>query len=515
MAKSVKSVLPAIAIRYQTLHDLLGKPVNDPAVEAVLARVGKVKLSPDFIVAKQAGFDISLEQPAGAKRNAKKLLATLFLFSEGKDGHRACAELPKGFAFAPRAELLARLPTPETTWKLGKGKVPVSTQGVDTDTWTRDGLEVSANYRDGVTEYLTVSIPEDGLGGREVATHPLHFETRPPDAPPDAELVGMALLVAWAADRFGLPAKHAGSALGVQLVKRAITPRTFLVGACNGTLATLDFDPKLVDFVWGYTHRMFLGDDDADTRAKADAKIAKMLGLGRDDERAYTDDFLASFAKIVKNPFHVPDSWEAVDRIAPVLDARFADYQATAFATPPDLALYERAAKLRDSRAITPTRAAIAKATADDALADDLVALLDRPLTDKAVKAVLARAGLPIGKRIDEQANPALGVSYTGAKFKIAGKPQLGVADVCFYASKQTSYIRGIGDEVEFVGYPGALPHGLRLGARRAEVADVLGSPRKATPDYDYWSPSKRRLISCRYARSKLVFVRFGRPADS
>ncbi|MBA3540764.1 MAG: hypothetical protein H0T79_14225 [Deltaproteobacteria bacterium] len=349
------------------------------------------------------------------------------------------------------------------------------------------------------------------MTSKDLSTHPLHFATRPPDAPAGAELVGMGLLVAWAAHHFGLPKKHAKSEVGKQLLGRTITPRTFLVTACKKTLTSEDVDPKLVDFLYGYTNRMFLGED---ARDATDKPIAKLLRLGRADERAFTDDFLGTFKTAVPNPFLVPDSWDAVERITPILDARWFDYQKTKFEASPDLSLYETAAKLRDAKKLSVKRAKVVADTVDHALTEELIALVDRPLSDKAVQAVLSRAGLPIGKKIDEQANPRLGVSYMGAKFAIAGKRVMGVDSVCFYANKQKSYIRGLKAEVQFVGYPGVLPNGLAFGALRAAVVKKLGTPKESGTASDVWYPSKHRRVSCLYARGKLVSIEFGKPRD-
>ncbi len=495
----------AIPVKYSTLVGLLGKQVDDPAVTAMIAKAGKVTVKSDFIIAKEAGFDFSLDRPPGAK---KKVLSTLFLFPDGKDGHRGYADLPAGFAFTTRTDLLGKLPAPAVSWKLGKGKVPASTKDVIWDQWTVDGYDVSANYRGGAeVRHITVSAPEEATGGQDLSTHPLHFETKPPDAPPDAELVGMALLVAWAADRFGLPAKHASTELGKQLVARQITPRAFLVKACGKTLSSLDFKPELGDFLYEYLHHIV---DDEGARAKADKQIAKLLHIDDPERRAYTDDFVATFAGAVENPFYVPDSWEALDRLAPVIDARLADFKATGYAAPPDLEIYKKAATLRDKQKVTPARAQLAAATADDALADDLVALIGRSLKEPAVKAVITRAGMPVGKRIDQQANPALGVAYMGTNMQIDGKKQLGVDAVWFYAAKQKSYIRGIGAEVEFAGYPGKLPRGLALGDSRAAVAKKLGKPTNTYDDSDYWE-DKRLRLGCDFSKGKLVELRIGR----
>jgi hypothetical protein len=502
----------AVAVSYKQLVGLLGKPPKDPAVTAVLATAGKVTIKPDFIIAKEAGFDFSLGRPEGAKRNAPKVLSTLFLFADGADGHRGYRDLPRGFAFTTRDELIGALPAPVVSWKIGKGKVPVATDGVSHDTWLVDGIEVTANYRGSSVGHINVSLPDDATGGTDLSTNPLHFATKPVDAPPDAELVGMALLVAWAATRFGLPAKHAGSALGKQLVAREITPRGFLVGACDRRLTSLDVDPKLADFLYEYEHHLV---DDEGARDDADTEIAKLLGFDDPSRRNFDDDFRASFTGVVENPFHIPDSWAAVDRLAPVLDARLADYQATGFTKAPDLALYKKAAKLRDAVSVTPDRAAAAAApTADAKLADELVALIGRSLKDAAVKAVITRAGMPIGKKIDQQANPALGVAYMGTNFEIDGKKQLGVDAVWFFAAKQKSYIRGIGAEVEFAGYPGPLPRGLALGEARAAVTRKLGAPTRSSDDGDYWEPSPSLRLSCTFEGDKLVRVYFGQPKN-
>src|SRR5512140_1930544 len=165
MAKARAVKTKAIPVPYATLAGLLGKPVDDPAVTKMLAKAGKVSVKSDFILAKEAGFDYSIERPEGAKRKA---LSALFLFPEGKDGHRGYADLPKGFTFTTRAELLAALPAPHTSWKLGKGKVPVDTNGVLHDTWTIDGLDVCASYRQSnEVGHITVSLPDDATGGQD------------------------------------------------------------------------------------------------------------------------------------------------------------------------------------------------------------------------------------------------------------------------------------------------------------------------------------------------------------
>jgi hypothetical protein len=483
-----------------TLRALLGKTADE--VKETLAAAGKVKYSSDHIVAKEAGFEIALDRPPGAK---KKVLHTLFLYP-------AFGEAPKGFAFTTRKALLASLPAPHRTWVIGKGKVDVTSEGVSHDTWTIDGYDVSASYdKAGAVRDLLVSTSQAATGS-SLSTLPLHFETKPADAVDDASLTGMALLVAWAADRHGLPAKHAATEKGKAFAARKLTPRRFLIEACGKTLSTLDVAPAVGEFLSTYTHNTYCDDDGA--REATYAPIQKLLRLPRPDEARYTDDYLGTFSDL-ESSAHVPDSWDAVDRIAPVIDARFADFAETGFQkAPKNLKAYEKAAKLRDAVKVTPEKKALAKTVIDDALAEELVALIGKSLKDKAVKEILTRAGLPIGKKIDEQANPAAGIAYMGTNFDIDGKKALGVDYVAFYGAKQTKYVRGIGAEVEFQAYEGALPKGLKIGQRRAAVAKQLGKPSKSGDDHDTWEPSPTRRINARFADDKLVMLRFGRPLD-
>jgi hypothetical protein len=512
-----KPANPAKHVPLSTLLSLLGKTEDDPAVLAVLDTAGEIEISKhDFIVAKDAGFDISLERVKGQK---KRTLSTLFLFPEGRDGHHGFNDLPAGFGFVTRRELLANHPNPIRSSNFDSDKLPLETPDSDVvnESWRVGDHDVSVQYghkTGGAVRHFYIALPEGDTYDGPLDTDPLYYGVLPYDSPPGAELVGMALIAAWATDRFGLSAKHANSELGMQLAQRAITPCTFLVKACGKTLAATDVVPKVGKFLATYTYN--LHQRTPEERKPINSQIMALLKIERDDERRYTDDFLGTFADVCESPHYVPDSWDAVDRIAPVLDARLADYEATQFETIPDLALYETAARLRDQQAVTPAPAMIPPATIDDSLADELVALIDKPLTDKHVKAVLTRAGMPIGKRIDAQANPALGASYMGAKFEIDGKHQLGVEDVAFYADKHEHPIRGIGKTVRFRGYPGPLPYGLRLGDSRDTVRAKVGMAAaglKSSDDSD-WFETKTRATSFRYEDGKLVMLRIGRPRD-
>lgn len=96
-----------------------------------------------------------------------------------------------------------------------------------------------------------------------------------PTGPRAGELIGMALLVAWAAETCGLPVKHKKEK---ELLSRAITPRRFLIEKCNKTLTSADVSPKLEAFLYGYTNRLFLD-------GASNSKVAELLRLHREDER--------------------------------------------------------------------------------------------------------------------------------------------------------------------------------------------------------------------------------------
>jgi hypothetical protein len=97
-----------------------------------------------------------------------------------------------------------------------------------------------------------------------------------------------------------------------------------------------------------------------------------------------------------------------------------------------------------------------------------------------------------------------------GSNFEIGGKRQLGVEAVSFFAAKQKSYIRGVGANVQFAGYPGPLPHRLAFGQTREAVTKLLGKPTSTSGSCDYWSPTPNSRLSCDFARGKLVTLDIG-----
>jgi hypothetical protein len=178
MATKKKTTKSVPRISYDELRGLLGKPVDDAAVTKLLEGCGKVKITADHVVAADAGFEIALEKPANAKRGAKPLLHTLFLYCTTGGGQSTIkdmlgrdvvikhpkrarfADIPPPFDVATRAELLSKMPSPRVTWRIGDGEVAVDTPDVDHDTWTADGFDMAAHYKDGAIVNVTTTRAE-------------------------------------------------------------------------------------------------------------------------------------------------------------------------------------------------------------------------------------------------------------------------------------------------------------------------------------------------------------------
>lgn len=162
---------------------------------------------------------------------------------------------------------------------------------------------------------------------------------------------------------------------------------------------------------------------------------------------------------------------------------------------------------------VNSKRAKAAPPDAAPALTEALMSIVGKPLTDKAVKAVLTAAGLPLTKREDAQAVAALGVSYTGQKIDVGGKQVLGVHNVEFHAKGDTRTLSGSGEKVKFAAYNGALPHGLAMGDSKGVVRKKVGKPTTAWEDGDEWvDATQRRRLLAEYARGKLIALTWAVP---
>jgi hypothetical protein len=336
--------------------------------------------------------------------------------------------------------------------------------------------------RDKGIRNIWLTVPQ----GFKLDVDALHHEAMPSEGKPaHADQLATGMLLAWAADRVGLAPHLATTAKAKALANREITGRDFLVSELGGVLLSEDLDPRVEDFLYFYTHRLFDVPDEA-RRAK--------------DEIAYTDDYLATFKKVIRNPYLVPDTWEAFDRLAPILDARWADYQQTRFQAPAPKGLYEAANKKREAQTIKVDMTPTAKATVAGGTTEKLMAIVGRSTSEPEVKAVLTALGLPVGTTIDQQALPKLGVSYMAVRLPKsrmpAGLPQKAVViiDVRFNAKGNKEYVRGTGSDVIYAQYPGPLPQGLTFGDDRAAVQKRIGKPTRSSEEIDHWNIGEREL---------------------
>ncbi|MDB4961006.1 MAG: hypothetical protein JWP01_1005 [Myxococcales bacterium] len=372
-----------------------------------------------------------------------------------------------------RPELVATLGEPSRT--------PIGDEVYEKEIAPGAMLNIGRHPEKGIRN-IWLTVPQ----GFELDVDALHFEAMPPEGKPaHADHLATGMLLAWAADRVGLAPHLATTEKAKALAKREITGRELLISELGSSLLSEDLDPRLEDFLYFYTHRLFDVPDEA-RRAK--------------DEVAYTDDYLATFKKVIKNPYLVPDSWEAFDRLAPILDARWADYQQTKFLTPAPKGLYEAANKKREAQTIKVDTTPTAKATVAGGTTEKLMAIVGRSTSEPEVKSVLTALGLPVGTTIDQQAVPKLGVSYMAVRLPKsrmpAGLPQKAVViiDVRFNAKGNKEYVRGAGSDVIYAQYPGPLPQGLTFGDDREAVHKRIGKPTRSSEEIDHWNIGEREL---------------------
>ncbi len=489
-------------VKFVELQALLGKAEDDPAVTELLERVGKVSWQKPsdgarYVLGKDAGFDLLFES---AKQRQPRMLKCLFISEFGNNGN--VCELPHQLAFGQRADLLKKLSSPALTWLVGEGEVPVNTPDPSHDEWYLDGLKFIVTYDDEEVKGIQVVI-DDRNPNEALTDHTFHFLAKPADAPEHALHMPMALLASWAVVRLGPAGRTQVSALTAVLLQRGITPGQYLREVCDGVLRASDIHADLMPFLWVYLRMGYV--KEREIASKQRLVLAKLLCVDKDRTGiSYSDDYVGTFAKAVSNTYYVPDTWDAWDRLAPILDARWADFQATRFKSEPALAGYEAAAQLRDRVRLEDAKAQLAAVALDADLAEQMVALLGVPLKDKPLQALFTRIALPIGKKIDEQANPAIGLSYMGSKTTVDGKSQLVVTSVDFFADGQRSYIRGLNVEVVFQAFAPALPAGLHWGDSKEICTQKLGKADYADDDLR-WVNGNSPCIRCRFHKGKLV----------
>jgi hypothetical protein len=137
----------AIPIDAPALFALLGRPLEDAAVQAVVQASGKVKVQKpgrdgQYVFAKEAGYALLLRPVLGASKGTPHTVEEIFLHSEGQDGYRGFA-LPWAF----------RAGTLEADVRKAHGP---SLSG-DGDLWLLDGVYVEATYTEGDVAEIKVN----------------------------------------------------------------------------------------------------------------------------------------------------------------------------------------------------------------------------------------------------------------------------------------------------------------------------------------------------------------------
>lgn len=128
-----------IAVAAPALLALLGKPLEDAAVQAVVKASGKVKTQKpgrdgQYVFAKEAGYALLLRPVLGAPKGTPLTIEEIILHSDGQDGYRGFA-LPWGF----------RAGTLDVDVRKSRGK----SLSQDGDVWLIDGVYVEATWTEG------------------------------------------------------------------------------------------------------------------------------------------------------------------------------------------------------------------------------------------------------------------------------------------------------------------------------------------------------------------------------
>jgi len=130
---------PTVPVEYSALLATLGKTLADPALEALLARSGKIRVQKprrdgQYVVCKQAGYTLLLEPVEGAPRGTPLQVSQIFLHYPGQDGARGFA-FPHGLVFGQTQAEVRKL--------LGE---PVNSGNPYADFWDLDGVTFCVSY---------------------------------------------------------------------------------------------------------------------------------------------------------------------------------------------------------------------------------------------------------------------------------------------------------------------------------------------------------------------------------
>ena len=132
---------PTIAVDPKSLFALLGKPLDDSAVQALLKKSGKTRVEKPgrdgfYAFAKEAGYTLLFRPVPGEPKGTPHTVDTIFLHSEGQDRNRGFA-----FPFGFEAGMLSD--------DLRKSRGPSIAGDQNQDLWKIDGLYVNVVYTAG------------------------------------------------------------------------------------------------------------------------------------------------------------------------------------------------------------------------------------------------------------------------------------------------------------------------------------------------------------------------------
>ncbi|MFQ3186830.1 hypothetical protein [Marinomonas primoryensis] len=150
------------------LFELFGKNIDSEVVNQFLDKYPSFKVDkPDcgsqYVESKEEGADLLFEPDDGSQGEETKHLRdcqSIFLYSQGKDDHEQFnGDIPLGFDFSDSRETLLEKSTPERTWKIGQGEVPLEFPNPSHDRWDIGNAMISAHYskKTGGIMYFIVS----------------------------------------------------------------------------------------------------------------------------------------------------------------------------------------------------------------------------------------------------------------------------------------------------------------------------------------------------------------------
>jgi len=150
------------------LFDLFGKLIDSGEVNDFFEANPSFKIErPDcgsqYVISNNNGVDLLFEPDDGVQGGKTKHLRkcqSMFLYSEGKDGHEEYkGEIPLGFKFSDTRKDLIKKSIPQRTWKIGQGEDDVDFPNPNHDRWELEEFFISAHYskKTGQTMYFIVT----------------------------------------------------------------------------------------------------------------------------------------------------------------------------------------------------------------------------------------------------------------------------------------------------------------------------------------------------------------------